>query len=95
MTSKQSIQFDTTADKTLFMALKAKRLQIAKTQNIPPYLVFHDKTLVEMAIKKPTHPHQLASINGVGEVKITRYGEAFLAVINADTGLKSRQIIGQ
>ena len=69
------------ADQDLFNALKEKRMQIARAQNIPPYLVFHNKTLIEMAGKKPQSCHELAKINGVGEAKMERYGDEFLWVI--------------
>jgi ATP-dependent DNA helicase RecQ len=70
------------ADRVLFDKLRARRLELAKTQNVPPYVIFHDKTLVEMAARRPRSVTELAAIPGVGEVKRARYGEAFLAVIN-------------
>ncbi len=68
-------------DQNLFAALKAMRLQIAKAQNVPPYIIFHDKTLREMALCKPASTEDLLTISGVGEQKIARYGEIFLDVI--------------
>jgi hypothetical protein len=62
--------------------LRAKRLELAKAQNLPPYVIFHDKTLAEMAACRPRSLAKLAAIPGAGEVKLARYGEAFLAVIN-------------
>ena len=62
----------------------AKRgLEIAKAQNVPPYVIFHDKTLLEMAARQPRTLMELASVPGTGTVKLARYGEAFLEVINA------------
>ena len=58
-------------------------MEIAKAQNVPPYVIFHDKTLIELAIQKPENIESLAHINGVGESKINRYGNDFLAVIKA------------
>ncbi len=68
-------------DNTLLIKLKAKRREIALAQNVPPYVIFHDKTLHEMAQSKPQSPDELRTISGVGEVKIERYGAAFLEVI--------------
>lgn len=69
------------ADQSLFDLLKAKRLELAKAQNIPPYIIFHDKTLREFAIAKPASNEDMSKIAGVGEAKLKRYGKEFLAVI--------------
>ena len=69
------------ADQNLLAALKAARMALAKAQNIPPYVIFHDKTLREMALRKPASREDMLAISGVGEQKIERYGETFLAVI--------------
>jgi ATP-dependent DNA helicase RecQ len=66
---------------TLFNALRAWRLEAARTQHVPPYVIFHDATLAEIARTRPTTPPALAAINGVGEGKLTRYGEAVLKVV--------------
>ena len=66
----------------LFEKLRAKRLELAKAQNVPPYVIFHDRTLVEMAARRPRSVAGLAAIPGVGEAKLARYGEAFLEIIN-------------
>jgi ATP-dependent DNA helicase RecQ len=71
-----------TADRALFEKLRAKRLELAKAQNVPPYVIFHDKTLAEMAMRRPRSVTELATIPGAGQVKLARYGEAFLKVIN-------------
>ncbi len=71
------------ADRTLFQALREKRAEIARTQNVPPYVIFHDKTLIGLAAARPGSRSQMAKIPGVGEVKLDRYGAAFLAVIAA------------
>ncbi len=70
------------ADRALFEKLRTKRLELAKTQNVPPYVIFHDKTLAEMAAHRPRSAAEFASIPGVGEAKLARYGAAFLDVIN-------------
>jgi ATP-dependent DNA helicase RecQ len=70
------------ADRALFEKLRAKRLELAKAQNVPPYVIFHDKTLAEMAMRRPRSVTEFATIPGAGQVKLARYGEAFLKVIN-------------
>ncbi|MBV9632234.1 MAG: HRDC domain-containing protein, partial [Xanthobacteraceae bacterium] len=71
------------ADRDLFEKLRAKRLELAKAQNVPPYVIFHDKTLAEMAARNPRSIAELAGIPGIGEVKLARFGLAFLDVIKA------------
>ncbi len=68
-------------NQSLFDALKDKRMALAKAQNVPPYVIFHDKTLIELATSKPQDNNALAEISGVGEKKIERYGADFLDVI--------------
>jgi ATP-dependent DNA helicase RecQ len=69
------------ADRVLFQALRQKRLEIARMQNVPPYVVFHDRTLIELAMARPASRTEMASVSGVGEAKLDRYGPAFLTVI--------------
>ena len=69
-------------DAPLLSALKAKRLALAKRQNVPAYIVFNDKTLIEMAQIRPASLDDLARISGVGAKKLESYGNAFLEVIN-------------
>jgi ATP-dependent DNA helicase RecQ len=69
-------------DRQLFERLRTKRLELARQQNLPPYVVFHDRTLAEMAARCPRSGAELAAIPGIGEAKLARYGEAFLEVIN-------------
>ena len=68
-------------DLGLLAALKAKRRALAEAQNVPAYVVFPDKTLIEMAEKKPSTLDQMAGITGVGARKLESYGAAFLEVI--------------
>ncbi|MCK4946402.1 MAG: HRDC domain-containing protein, partial [Alphaproteobacteria bacterium] len=65
----------------LFAALKSARLALAKAQNVPSYVIFHDKTLREMATIKPSSLDDLAQVHGMGERKMERYGRVFLEVI--------------
>ncbi len=73
------------SSQNLFEALRKKRLDLAKLQNIPPYLIFHDKTLIEMAQLKPKNREELSKITGVGENKMQRYGDDFLRVIKSSS----------
>ena len=67
----------------LFQALRAERARLAREQGVPPYVVFHDSTLLAMAARRPETMRDLAGVPGMGEKKLERYGEAFLAVIQA------------
>ncbi|MEY4870356.1 MAG: hypothetical protein RIS11_1550 [Pseudomonadota bacterium] len=65
----------------LFEALRAKRRALAEDVGVPPYVIFHDATLREMALTRPTNIHALGRISGVGARKLEAYGEDFLSVI--------------
>ncbi|WP_105401150.1 MULTISPECIES: DNA helicase RecQ [Neorhizobium] len=71
------------SDAELFEALRVARLGIAKELSVPPYVVFPDTTLVAFATARPTSRDALLGISGVGQSKLERYGDAFLAVIRA------------
>jgi ATP-dependent DNA helicase RecQ len=71
------------ADKPLFEALRQRRKEIADRLDLPPYVIFHDATLRQMAEYRPKTEAELLSINGVGEAKLERYGRAFLEIIAA------------
>jgi ATP-dependent DNA helicase RecQ len=68
----------------LFDKLRELRKELAREFGIPPYLVFNDKTLHEMVDVKPTTDAEMARISGVGERKLHRFGERFMAVIKED-----------
>lgn len=70
-------------DKDLFARLRFLRKQIADKENIPPYVVFNDATLEEMAQFTPTTKVEMLDINGVGERKLERFGDAFMNLIQA------------
>ena len=72
-----------TADQPLFEALRERRKAIADSLDVPPYVIFHDATLRQMAEFRPRTEAELLGINGVGEAKLERYGRAFLEVIAA------------
>jgi ATP-dependent DNA helicase RecQ len=69
------------SDQPLFEALRAWRASEAKRQHLPPYVIFHDRTLAEIARLRPGTAGALAAISGVGESKLDRYGEPVLAVV--------------
>ena len=69
------------ADAELLAALKALRAAMAKAANQPAYVIFPDRTLIEMAKEKPASLAEMAEIHGVGEQKLQKFGPAFLAVV--------------
>lgn len=68
-------------DQALFDALRATRKKIADDAKVPPFVVFSDATLAEMARTRPTHSRELLQVSGVGEHKLHQYGKAFMDVI--------------
>ena len=82
-TKRPGVQaFNDPEETQLFEKLRTLRLEIARESNLPPYVIFHDKTLKEMAIVKPQNLRALLQVTGVGEHKLNLYGERFLEVIN-------------
>ena len=71
----------TAADEPLWQALKARRIELADEAGVPPYVIFHDATLKEFVRARPESQDAMLALHGVGETKLKRYGEAFLAVI--------------
>ncbi len=72
--------------KELFTKLRDLRTQIAREEAIPPYIIFADKTLTDMAAKTPLTKDEMLKVSGVGEAKMEKYGERFLTVIKYLTG---------
>ncbi len=68
----------------LFDRLKAWRKKLAEEENVPPYFIFSDKTLVELANQKPSNARGLLSISGIGELKAKKFGGDILKIINND-----------
>ncbi len=68
----------------LFDALREARRRIASETGVPPYVIFHDSTLREIASRKPSNLNELAQVQGVGAVKLERYGEAMLAALSTN-----------
>ena len=71
-------------DAPLLSALKAKRRGLAEAAKVPAYIIFNDKTLIEMAEKRPANLDAMAGISGIGAKKLDSYGDAFLEVINGE-----------
>ncbi|WP_292778905.1 DNA helicase RecQ [Methylophilus sp. UBA6697] len=72
-------------DDPLWQALKAKRLELAREQGVPPYVIFHDSTLLEIHNRKPQTLDEMGQISGIGQAKLQKYGDAFLLVLEEMT----------
>ncbi|KGM50192.1 DNA helicase RecQ [Pseudooceanicola atlanticus] len=72
-------------DEPLLSALKAKRRELAEAQGVPAYIIFNDRTLIEMAEARPTDLDGMARISGVGAKKLDTYGAIFLSVLTGET----------
>jgi len=77
-------ELESAADQALFEQLRTRRRELASAQGLPPYVVFHDATLVEMVRLRPANHAELAQISGVGERRLAAYGDEFLALIRAE-----------
>ncbi|MCC5858515.1 MAG: DNA helicase RecQ [Ectothiorhodospiraceae bacterium] len=77
----RSERFVAEADQQLWEALRACRRRLAEAQGVPPYVIFHDATLLEMLDQRPVTLEQMAAIPGVGEARLAKYGQAFLDVL--------------
>ena len=69
-------------DENLFQTLRTHRLKLAGEQKVPPFVIFHDTTLVEMAQTRPATITEFGQLSGVGKAKLERYADSFLAFIN-------------
>jgi ATP-dependent DNA helicase RecQ len=80
---RKSYNTSKASDSQLWEALRACRKQLAESNNVPPYVIFHDATLVEMVERQPKNRDQFSRISGVGESKLEKYADDFLAVIRS------------
>lgn len=71
-------------ERPLWDALRAVRARLAREQNVPAYVIFHDATLLDMLREHPMSLRELAQVSGVGTTKLEKYGEAFLAVLTSE-----------
>ena len=76
-------QLDDPATEALFERLREKRRELAEQQGVPPYVIFHDRTLAAMAVHRPQTDESFLQLGGVGERKLEKYGEIFMAEIRA------------
>ena len=74
---------DAPPDQSLLAALRAERTRLARQEGVPPYIIFSNAALADMAARVPRTPEEFLEVSGVGQVKARRYGSAFLAVIAA------------
>ena len=72
------------SDDPLWQALKDKRMELAREQGVPPYVIFHDSTLLEILNRRPQTLDDMGQISGVGKAKLEKYGDAFLEVLEGD-----------
>lgn len=79
--SNAKAAYDGLTDDHLWQALKAKRLELAREQGVPPYVIFHDSTLLEILNQRPQNLTEMSRITGVGQAKLDRYGDDFLLVL--------------
>ena len=77
---KAATQWTNPADEALFQLLRAERMTLAKAQGVPPYVILHDATLIDIAQKRPSRSEDLLGIAGLGDIKRDRYGDILLAV---------------
>ncbi len=73
--------FEGANDDPLWQALKAKRLELAREQGVPPYVIFHDSTLREIHNRKPQTLDEMGQISGIGQAKLQKYGDEFLKTL--------------
>jgi ATP-dependent DNA helicase RecQ len=72
-------------ERDLFEALRERRRALAREQEVPPYVIFNDKTLRAMVEHRPETPSEFRALHGVGDVKLDRYGAIFLDVLQKFT----------
>ena len=76
----QMVDMDDDAQR-LFDTLRQLRTRLAREQNVPPYVIFHDRTLREIALRRPDSPEALSAIDGIGDSKLSRYGAQVLEAL--------------
>ena len=94
VTKKEGRKEDVVYNHALFAILRQRRKELADEAGVPPYVIFSDKTLVEMSAYYPQSPASLLTMSGVGQVKLSQYGDAFLDILKVYSekhGLKEKQ----
>ena len=79
--SSMDVVLTSAREQELFEKLRQKRLTLAREQSVPPYVIFHDRTLVEMARDRPQTLEALGEVGGVGAAKLQKYGPTFLELL--------------
>ena len=79
--ARQKLAASLPADEGLLAVLKAERTRLARREDVPPYIIFSNAALTDMAAKAPKTMEEFLEVSGVGQVKAQRYGAEFLAVI--------------
>jgi ATP-dependent DNA helicase RecQ len=72
---------DRPVDQVLLSALKALRTKLARQQQVPAYVIFPDRTLIDMAVRRPASLDEMLQVDGIGQVKLERYGAVFFDVV--------------
>ena len=88
--TKGKLVLENNEDEQLFQQLRALRSQLAKTQNVPPYVIFHDTTLIALARERPENFQEMGRIPGIGAAKLERYGGVFLDALQASLSHERR-----
>lgn len=83
----------TSAGYDLFEALRKLRMEIAREEALPPYIIFNDKTLIDMCVKLPENDAELLKVSGVGRRKLEKYGQRFLEAISTFRSLQPNAVI--
>jgi ATP-dependent DNA helicase RecQ len=78
---RKKVTFVAEEDSVLWEALRDCRKRLADENNVPPYVIFHDAALMQMAADKPQTPEAFLAINGVGQTKLERFGSTFMDVV--------------
>ena len=86
--AKGPVVLEDAAEMALFEELRARRRELAGEQGVPPYVIFHDSTLIEMARRQPASLEEMAAISGVGKAKLERYGKDFLLILSASPAIR-------
>ncbi len=80
--TKQAEQSLSEAEMDMLTQLKTARSTLAQEQNVPAFMIFHDKSLRDMARRRPKNISDMSSVHGVGKAKLDRFGDVFLQVLN-------------
>ena len=77
------VEFASDDDRALFEALRVRRLELARAEGIAPFMVFPDRTLIGMVEARPKSLLEMEAVHGVGQAKLAKWGDEFLAVLNS------------